>query len=335
MTNQTIASTCAADDENEPETKWPETPLGRLAQLSACGDISPAERDAGEIFHRIGTIAISNEPHTATVTHPWRYANGIWSTLFERKQNVIERYEAALEAAGNNERRRALVASLVARECKFDIDWIPLIQSGLQQVARSWWDKPATATVSRNGITLPVVRFIDNAPTADNDNAPTAERIRQAGDVVQAEDAVRVRDNFERIYTRGQLDPDGEVATALFAAGLRYQSEFELSRLAGEIGSPDYSKPIVDGGGETRTPIGVRAQAARTALRAVRDAMGAQCASVVDAVVLRGERLEDVGLATTGYRSGKMAGAVAKERLNQGLRALAIHYGIAVRRRAA
>lgn len=335
MNNQTTASFCAADGKNEPETKWPETPLGRLAQLSACGDISPAERDAGEILHRLGSIAISDEPHTATVTHPWRYANGVWSTLFERKQNVIDRYEAALVAAGNNERRRALVASLVARECKFESDWIPLIQAGLQQVARTWWGRATTATVSRNGVTLPAVRFIDSAPAAANDNTPTPERIRQAGGVVQTEDAVRVRDNFERIYNRGQLDPDKSVADALYAAGLRYQSEYELSRLAGEIGSPDYSKPIVDGGGETRTPIGVRAQAARTALRAALQAMGAQCAAVVDAVVLRGERLQDVGLATTGYRSEKMASAVAKERLNQGLRALAILYGIAVRRRAA
>lgn len=335
MINQTTAPACSDSGENETATKWPATPLGRLAQLSACGDISPAERDAGEIFHRLGTHALSDEPHTTTVTFPWRYANGIWSTLFERKSLVVERYEAATEAAGNNERRRALVASLVARECKFSTDWIPLIQTGLQQIARSWWGKPATATVTRNGVTLPAVRFIDSVPAADNDNTPTAERIRQAGDVVQTEDAVRVRDNFERLYARGQLDPDHEVATALYAAGLRYQSEYELSRLAGEIGSPDYSKPIVDGGGETRTPIGVRAQAARTALRAAREAMGAQCASVVDAVVLSGERLEGIGLATTGYRSGKMASAVAKERLNQGLRALAICYGIAVRRRAA
>lgn len=335
MINQTTASACAADDENEPTTKWPETPLGRLAQLSAHGDISPAERDAGEILHRLGSIAISDEPHTATVTHPWRYANGVWSTLFERKQSVVDRYEAALEAASNNERRRALVASLVARECKFKTEWIPLIQTGLQLVARSWWGRATTSTVSRNGVTLPAVRFIDNAPAADNDNTPTAERVRQAGDVVQTEDAVRVRDNFERIFNRGQIDPDAEVAAPLYAAGLRYQSDYELSRLAGEIGSPDYSKPIVDGGGETRTPISVRAQAARTALRAARHAMGAQCVAVVDAVVLRGERLQDVGLATTGYRSEKMASAVAKERLNQGLRALAICYGIAVRRRAA
>lgn len=335
MTKHTPAPLGTDSDENEPATKWPETPLGRLAQLSAQGDISPAERDAGEIFHRLGTHAISDVPHTATVTIPWRYANGVWSTLFERKQQIVERYETALEAAGNNERRRTLVASLVARECKFDPNWTPHIQAGLQQVARSWWARATTATVSRNGVTLPAVRFIDSAPAADNDNAPTVERIRQAGDVVQTEDAVRVRDNFERIYVRGQLDPDADVATALHAAGLRYQSDYELSRLAGELGSPDYSRPIVDGGGETRVPIGARAQAARTALRAAREAMGSRCADVVDAVVLRGARLEDIGLETTGYRSGKMAGAVAKERLNQGLRALAVTYGIAVRRRAA
>lgn len=334
MDNQT-AELVTDNKENETATKWPETPLGRLAQLSAHGDISPAERDAGEILHRLGTHVFSDDPYKATVTLPWRYANGVWTTLFERKQNVVERYEAALEAAGNNERRLVLIASFVARECKFDPDWIPHIQAGLQQVARSWWGRASTATVSRNGVTLPAVRFIDSAPAADNDNTPTPERVRQAGDVVETEDAVRVRDNFERIYVRGQLDPDVEVATALHAAGLRYQSEYELSRLAGEIGSPDYSRPIVDGRGEPRTPIGVRAQAARTALRAAREAMGARCADVVEAVVLRGAKLEDVGLETTGYRSGKMAGAVAKERLNQGLRALAIHYGIAVRRRAA
>lgn len=323
-----------AQDEDSP-VAWPGTPLGRLAQLAATGDIAPAERDVGEIFHRLGTHAISDAPHTATVTFPWRYANGVWSTLFERKTFVVERYEGALESAGNNERRRVLTAALVARECRFDPEWVPLIQAGLQQIARFWWGKPTTATVWRNGVTLPSVRFIDSAPEAVNDNTPTAERIAQAGDVVQTAEAVRVRDQFERLFVRGQIDPDPEVAATLYAAGVRYQSDYELSRLAGELGSPDYSRPVVDGGGETRTPIAERAQTARNAIRAAREAMGSRCTEVVDAVVLRGETLQNVGLSSTGYRAEKMAGAVAKERLNQGLRALAVNYDIAVRRRAA
>lgn len=335
MTDSAIAPVLVSDSDDEAPVAWPATPLGRLAQISACGDIAPAERDAGEIFHKLGAHAISDEPHTATVTFSWRYANGIWSTLFERKALVVERYEAALEAAGNNERRRALIAALVARECRYDPEWVPLIQAGLQQIARSWWGRPATATVQRKGVTLPSVRFIDSAPAADNDNTPTPERIAQAGDVVQTAEAVRVRDNFERLFVRGQIDPDPEVAATLYAAGCRYQSDYELSRLAGELGSPDYSRPVVDGGGETRTPIAERAQAARDAIRGAREAMGMRCAKVVDAVVLRGEALESVGLSSTGYRAGKMASAVAKERLNQGLRALAVHYDIAVRRRAA
>lgn len=315
------------DEDGAVVPSVPPTPLGYLAALSGRGAITPVERDAGEIFHRIGRHAISDLKASATVQYPWRDAKGGWSVKSEPKRLAVAAYEAALEAAGGETRRRDLVAAFVARDPAYSDDAVPSIRAGLAAIARHWWGPAAIAATSRNGVTLP--RVIDYDVTPDNDNAPTPERAAQ-GDVQNG----RCLDGFERLLIRGQLDEDKEVAIALYAAGVRYESDHAVA-FGGAYRSPDYARPVVDGGGEAATPIAERAERARSNLKAAREAMGRRCWDVVDAVVLQGLSLEAAGRAHCGYRGIHAATAAAKERLNAGLRSLAVYYGIAVRRRAA
>ncbi|MGX1786853.1 DUF6456 domain-containing protein [Bosea sp. NPDC055332] len=310
-----LADAPEADNDNE----GPANPLDYLDTLLDNGDIGAAQRDAGEIFRRLGQHALSDATPASTVSFPWRYANGVWSTLFEPKRLVVDRYEQAREAAGNNERRRELTRALVAREPEYPRSPTVLAE-GLRQVAQHWWGREALRTTASNGVTL--------AATAANDNTPTPERKAQ-GDV----EGTRARDNFERLLVRGQIDEDDEVAATLFAAGLRYETDSAVA-WSGQYGSPDYSRPIVDGGTD-RLPVSERQQSARDRVRQARAAMGARYAEVVDAVVLHGLTLEAAGRRHCGYRGTDTAAAAAKERLNTGLRCLAVHYGIVVMRRAA
>lgn len=305
-------------DNDAPDSP---TPLGWLAHLSARGDITPVERDAGELLATLGAIALSGKRGSARVSHSWRYANGVWSIVFSSLADVVGKYEAALEAANNDTQRRALVSALVARTPQQDHDGVADLQLGLRAVARHWWGATAAVTTQRNGVTL-----ARTAADPANSNTPTPERIAQNG--------AGGRDNFERLLVRGQIDEDKEVAVALYAAGLRYETEHQMAFGSG-FGSPDYSKPIVDGGGDTATPITERAQHARTNLRKAREAMGRRYADVVDAVVLHGMSLVSAGRRYTPYRGVDAATTAAKERLNGGLRALAVVYGVAVRRAAA
>jgi hypothetical protein len=297
-----------------PSTE-PDNPLDYLDNLVTEGEIGTHQRDAGEIIRRLGQHAISNQPHSETVAFPWRYANGIWTNLFEPKRLVIERYEAAMAAAANDTQRREINRALVARDPDYPQSPTQLAH-GLKLIARHWWGDKALTVVS-NGVTLAAIA----AP--ENDNRPTPERAaKQQG-----------RDNFERLYNRGQLDDDKGVAETLYAAGLRYETDYN-SGWSGMYGSPDYSKPIVDGGGEARVPISERQQGARDRVRMARRAMTAKYAEVVEAVVVNGESLSEVGLRVCGYRSEKMAVAAVKERLNVGLRALAFHYGLSLTKAA-
>lgn len=304
-----------ADIAEDNDNDTPANPLDYLDTLVDQGEIGASQRDAGEIFRRLGQHALSSAQHSDVVTFQWRYANGVWSTLFEPKRAVIARYEDALDAAGNNERRRELNRALVARIP--DYPQSPtVIAEGLRQLVIHWWGREALKVVSRQGVTLAAV-----AEPA-NDNSPTPERVAQGQ-----------RDNFERLLVRGQLDEDAEVATTLYAAGLRYETESAVA-WSGQYGSPDYSRPVVDGGAD-RAPISERQQSARDRIRAARAAMGVRYAEVVDAVVLHGMTLEAAGRRYCGYRQPDSARAAAKERLNSGLRALAVHYDLAVRRAAA
>lgn len=294
----------------------PDNPLDYLDNLVTEGEISTHQRDAGEIIRRLGQHAISNQPHSATVAFPWRYANGIWTNLFEQKRQVIDRYEDAMSQAANDTQRREINRALVARDPDYPQSPTQLA-NGLKLIARHWWGSQAAKTTSSNGVTLAAV----SEPA--NDNAPTPERLAKGAG----------RDNFERLYNRGQLDDDKDVAETLYAAGLRYETDYN-SGWSGMYGSPDYSKPIVDGGGEARVPISEKQQGARDRVRVARRAMTQRYADVVEAIVINGMSLEEAGRQYSGYRGAMQAQTAAKERLNTGLRALAFHYGISLSRSA-
>lgn len=294
----------------------PDNPLDYLDNLVTEGEIGTHQRDAGEIIRRLGQHAISNQPHSATVVFPWRYANGIWTNLFEAKRQVIDRYEDAMSKAANDTQRREINRALVARDPDYPQSPTQLAH-GLKLIARHWWGSDAVKTSSSNGVTLAAV-----APP-ENDNTPTPERVAKGTG----------RDNFERLYNRGQLDDDKDVAETLYAAGLRYETDYN-SGWSGMYGSPDYSKPLVDGGGESRVPISERQQGARDRVRVARKAMTKRYADVVEAVVVNGISLEEAGRKYSGYNGRDAAIASAKERLGVGLRALAFHYGISSRRAA-
>lgn len=310
------------------------TPMGWLAHLAAGGEISAAERDAGEIIHRLGTITINDAPPTARLQFPWRNAAGLWSVETEPKSAIVDRYNAAIEAIGTERRSRAVIAALVSRAPFLDLMNLSPFSCGLEALAIHFWGKATRSTMVAKGVTLPDTtgkqrRAIDYDKPAANDNSPTPERNR-LGDAVQTADGVRMRDAFERLLQRGQLDEDKETAVALYAAGVRYQTDNQLAQMV-NFGSFDYSKPMVDGGVDA-TPITERVQECRTSLRKARAAMGERCAKVVDAVTLHSMTLAEAGKAHCGYVGDTAAQTAAKERLNTGLRALAIHYGVAVRR---
>jgi len=308
------------DDHDSLDTPaTPTTPLAYLAQLAQEGAITQTERDAGEILHYLGRHAISDAPRAQRVSYKWRYSTGAWSFVFEPKRRVIDKYEQALEAAGNDARRRAVVSALVARETAPDASGA--LAGALSAIARHWWGAPPGAAVKRGTVTMPAVRTIDYDSPAANDNTPTPERQSHG-----------MRDNFERLLVRGQIDEDPEVAAALYAAGLRYETDHQLS-YSGLYGSPDYSRPVVDGSAGTATPITERAEQARARLRAARGAMG-EHADVVTAVVIHGLTLEAAGRRYTPYRDSAMCKAAARVHLNSGLRSLAVLYGVAVRRAA-
>lgn len=327
----TAAAALATPDELESaEPQWPATPLGLLARLAYQSEISAIERDAGEIFHHIGRIAINDAKPSAFLQYPWRDKAGMWSTVSEPKRLIIDKYETALESANTDRRRKVIIAALVARDPVYADDTIHVLSSALESIAAVWWGRAAIATSVRNGITLaagPRTIDYDNPPA--NDNTPTPERANQ-GDAVTTPDGTRMRDSFERLLVRGQLDEDAETATTLYAAGVRYQTDYQLAQMV-NFGSFDYAKPMVDGGADA-TPITERVQMARTTLRAARAAMGDRLAEIVDGVAIHGMTLEGAGRRYTAYRGVNAATTAARERLNAGLRALAVFYGIAVRR---
>jgi hypothetical protein len=130
---------------------------------------------------------------------------------------------------------------------------------------------------------------------------------------------------LDRLYAAKKLDPDFQISVILHSAGVRYYSDWYLSGLSG-ISGIDYSR-IGMGGGESASDIPISEMQAirRDAYRAAKKHLGARWAPIVEAVVLEERPLNDV-LDLTGYKDKSAGSAVALERLNTGLRRLAVHY---------
>ncbi len=110
---------------------------------------------------------------------------------------------------------------------------------------------------------------------------------------------------LNRLHLRGQLDDDWIIAGVLHGTGMRYRTDWHLSR-----------------GRESEV------QRERLAsFNAAIQALGQRYAPTVSAVVLENAPLQTAGYAL-GFTNRSAAVAAALERLNVGLRQLAGHYGL-------
>lgn len=179
----------------------------------------------------------------------------------------------------------------------------------------------------RRKITLPRVSFLDATP----------ERLRHANDNHRmADNGVRVieDDPLDRMYKRGQLDANPDYNETLYAAGRRYYTDWCEGGMVG-VGAMNYEKPIVSGGSNSfGVPLSERMAIRRQAYAKARAAVPKRLIGILEAVVLDGRTLSDAGIANTKHKSQTTAGAVAGERLQMALEALAYHYGLHARRAA-
>jgi hypothetical protein len=109
---------------------------------------------------------------------------------------------------------------------------------------------------------------------------------------------------IERLFRRGQLDDDYWIASVLHGAALRFYHDWHLSRGSSEV-----------------------ARERRAAYDAAIQALGQHYGPTVCSIVLENAPLQTAGYAL-GYTNRSAAVAAALERLNVGLRKLAVHYGI-------
>lgn len=165
-------------------------------------------------------------------------------------------------------------------------------------------------------------------------DGPTPERAARAnGHLRVGDDRVfRVEDSeLMKLCSRGSLDPkDRERNRLLGAAGALYFNDCYLSGMI-PSGALDPSRIRVDGGGIGAShgiPASARAEYHRSRFRRAAKAMGARYEAVVNAVVLGDRPVIEVGLAVSCYRNEKLAGAVATDRLREGLRLVAVEYAL-------
>lgn len=274
-----------------------------LAYLYTEGHIGTDERDAGE--HTIKLASIVRSPlKSAVVRYTVRDADRKWRQAEEQRHAVRPKLDKLIEAVRYEPRRKAFTQAFVVEESNIDLGNPHRAAQGLADAARHLWGTPTKAA--------PIM-------VADNDNEPTPDDAVSGG-------LVRVvADGFKRMHTARQLDDDAEVNDVLHAAGIRYAQDHHLAGL-NPLGAIDYSRTQVDYGSSDGMPL--RMAKARDSYRKARDAMGSRYGAVVDAVVIEGRSLGDVGLRETGYKTKDYAGTAAKERLNAGLRCLSAHYGI-------
>lgn len=161
----------------------------------------------------------------------------------------------------------------------------------------------------------------------------TPQRLRMAGsDAAVGADGVRrlSDDPLSRLAARGLLWPGDEDRNRLLAeAGERFRTDrhrasldgpgaMDVGRVGGGAGDPAWSMPLTERMAHWRWRY-------RQAVQALG---GPYLAAVVEAVVCDERSLEDVGRQVSGRPDPKQAQAVAMDRLREGLRVLAVHYGL-------
>lgn len=271
-----------------------------LGWLVTEGHISTDERDAGEHMIKLASIARSPLKST-TVRYSVRDAEGKWRPIEAQRHTIRPQLDKCIAAIKYEPRRKATAQALVVEETNIDLTNPHRVAQGLGDVAVHLWGKPRAVT--------PII-------TAENDNVE---------DDSAPLPRVRLLNGFDRMHSSKQLDDDADTNDALHAAGLRYAQDHHLARL-NPLGAVDYSRVVVDGGAAgSGTESMVQA---RRRYRAAQELLGAKYAAVVEAVVVEGKSLGEIGASITRYRDRGKAIAAAGERLNAGLRLLAINYGI-------
>jgi len=273
-----------------------------LAWLVTEGHIGTDERDAGE--HLIKLMSIARSPlKSTTVRYTARTAEGKWRPIEEQRHTIRPQLDKCIQAIRYEPRRKATAQAFVVDETNIDLTNPHRVAQGLGDVARHFWGKPRTVT--------PII-------VADNDNVAESD-----------EDApsprARILNGFDRMHSAKQLDDDADINDALHAAGLRYAQDHHLARLD-PLGAVDYARVIVDGGATSSG--GESMLQARRRYRAAQGLLGTKYGTVVESVVVDGKSLGEIGAAITRYKDKGKAIAAAGERLNAGLRLLAVSYGI-------
>lgn len=301
------------------------SPLKVLAGLAANDDITPDQRDAGEIYHHLGRIALTDAPSSTQVSYKWRYKTGAWSVLFVKAHEARKTFRDAEEAISTPAALQVVNSLLVAREPRFTDEATNLLSLGLTRLTRHFWG--AAGISKRNGVSL----------TSVGAEAATPERLAKAANdnVKLPGNVVRLTDwPFHRMYSRGQLDPDQGVNEDLYAAGFRYYTDWYHSGMA-SYSSPDMSRPIVDQSHQAREPIGEQQLIRRRLYREARAVLGDRFREVIEPIVLGDKTLADIAVAVTRYSDLSKARPAAMERLNNGLRVLSAHYDNSARQRRA
>lgn len=117
----------------------------------------------------------------------------------------------------------------------------------------------------------------------------------------------RVASPFERMYLRGQIDPDFIINRILHGAGVRYYTDWYLSGIT-SISA-------------IKSAVGCALEA--QAFLEAREYLGDRYSAVVDPIVIEGGSIASVQRV---YANRGAHAAVALERLNVGLRRLGVHY---------
>ncbi|NGO51632.1 hypothetical protein [Allomesorhizobium camelthorni] len=296
----------AANDNIAAAQQQQTTPMPAdriLGWLFTEGHIGQDERDAGE--HMIKLASIARSPLTsAMVRYTARDADRKWRPVEVQRHTIRPALDKIIESIRYEPRRKATVQAFVVDETNIDLDSPHRVAQGLSDVARYLWGRPEAVT---------------RIMVAANDNQPQADKASAKGGVF------RVADNLQRMHTAKNLDDDPETNDALFAAGLRYAQDHHQAGLS-PLGAVDYSRVVVDGGGQQNSADS-RA-VARDRYRAARELLGSRYGGVVEGVAVEGKSLGEVGAEITRYRDRGKAIAAAGERLNAGLRLLAVRYGI-------
>lgn len=311
----TDAVNAALDAARPPTT--PTEPRKLLGLMLQRLDISTAEHDAGSIFARLASMAIAEVAPTNRFDLDWKSADGKWSRRVVTPPEAAKLRDFALSTIRTDNRRKAVMLALGARETSLDWDKAHRLVAGLEDLARYWigGQQPTPTFVNAHGVTMPKLL---------GENDATLERLAKAEndtdfDVVNG--ARVMRDSpFERMRLRRQLDPNPELNETLYAAGLRYFQDWHLAGMGG-IATPDLARPMVDGGKVAAGSIPERRLDRLQSHANARAKLGPRYYPIVEDVVIEGRRIRDVA-------DGGQARASAKRTLTTGLRILAVHYGM-------